>query len=324
VLDAMFFMTNTPQAILITNKQVNITGNGTTLDGGLITRLFYLAAQAVLRLAGPLDIINGKDDGGNGGAIYISSGSSLDLFEVMFINNTAEYGGALYIADPEGGPLSVVTIDSCTFQSNNANMHGGAIYAVMAHMSVVNTNFDRGVSDAGRSGAIEMGFGSLAIRDSTISRNRGVGTGGAIYVNSIGASRDAIDVKTNVSIYNSIFDSNEANGGGGALAIVNSQTYIYNSTFTNNYAFLYFGGALRCHASELTIHSSTFANNRVFNDGGAIHATDSHLFVNATLFKNNAATLSGGGGARCGNTLTEACADGIPCLSTDDCQREGN
>lgn len=92
--------------------------------------------------------------------------------------------------------------------------------------------------------------------------------GGAIYVN-----------KSYVTIINSTFNDNQANGDcgyGGAICSENSNITIVNSTFNNNKAYSYeniigAGGAIRC-GGNATIINSTFNNNNAEYDGGAIYA----------------------------------------------------
>jgi hypothetical protein len=79
-------------------KQINITGNGATLDGRSLHRLFFVELGGVLRLFGPLTIANGT--GGN------SAGSR------------SETGGAVYMNDNPPGLLSKLEIHNVTFSRN--------------------------------------------------------------------------------------------------------------------------------------------------------------------------------------------------------------
>ena len=67
-----------------------------------------------------------------GGAIIIGQTSSL-VFKpnsnTMFINNTASYGGAIYIIDPSFSYLQFFILANVSFINNTAFIQGGAIYA---------------------------------------------------------------------------------------------------------------------------------------------------------------------------------------------------
>jgi hypothetical protein len=91
-------------------KQINITGNGATLDGRSLHRLFFVMHGGVLRLFGPLTITNGT--GGD------SAGSRSDR------------GGAVYMNDCPPGLLGMLEIHNVTFSRNLAaepscNTRGG-------------------------------------------------------------------------------------------------------------------------------------------------------------------------------------------------------
>ncbi|MGN0160888.1 MAG: hypothetical protein ACI4AQ_05830 [Lachnospiraceae bacterium] len=66
------------------------------------------------------DFVNCYYSGGNGGALYISSGE-VNLSSCSFLDNCADYGGAVF-------NRGTLTIDNCTIKSNWAEEMGGSIY----------------------------------------------------------------------------------------------------------------------------------------------------------------------------------------------------
>mmetsp|Transcript_10414 Transcript_10414/g.10443 ORF Transcript_10414/g.10443 Transcript_10414/m.10443 type:complete len:215 (-) Transcript_10414:1955-2599(-) len=100
-----------------------------------------------------------------------------------------------------------------------------------------------------------------------------------------------------LEVIESSFLGNDANVQGGVLSLVNTDAYIYNSTFADNRAGIE-GGALflSCEVSALRpcaydISLSTFSNNSARDNGGAIK----YDFYKPTLapdnvFSDNSAT----------------------------------
>ena len=149
-------------------------------------------------------------------------------------------------------------IENCTFMNNWVDGFGGAIY-----------------NDA---------VNPLSIVDSRFINNRIVdeGFGGAIYFKSI------VDVK------DSVFDSNLAYDGGGAIYCENDVN-IMGCLFEKNSCSCMdsYGGAI--NSVTVSVSNSIFRNNRAIKDGGAIYSnqmkTDS-----GSSFENNQA-VNGDGGA---------------------------
>ena len=111
---------------------------------------------------------------------------------------------------------------------------------------------------------------------------------------------DSSIFKPKLVINNSIFYQNFGEDGG-AISILQYETFINNSTFIENYGFRY-GGAIFFSSNVITIQSSIFIRNAA-SFGGAIFLSR-QLFPNVeeeniftaitTIFYNNLATSSGG------------------------------
>ena len=107
-----------------------------------------------------------------------------------------------------------------------------------------------------------------------------------------------------IAIESSVFISNEARHGGGAIEsttgswdeeIFLSRLGISNSTFRNNQAND--GGAIRNYKGELTLSRSRFAGNIASGSGGAIDidGNESDVSISKSNFENNASTQFSGG-----------------------------
>ena len=261
------------------SRNLTIYGNGITVDGNNLARIFNVTDPNLNVKFYNINFINGNSE--NGGAIYQG-----DAYNCNFTGNTAtEYGGAIYQGDAYnctftqnnasyGGAIWSGNASNCTFTENKALYEGGALIGNAFYCTFTQNNGNNG-------GAICRG----RAYNSTFTENNGT-NGGAV---SIGET------------YDCTFIGNNANNGG-ALHEVNA----YNCTFTNNNATIdggaiYYGNASNCiftgnNATENggamyggNAYNSTFTDNTATN-GGAIYGT---YAFNSTFHGNNA-TENGG------------------------------
>ena len=184
-----------------------------------------------------------------GGAIYCPYDyyytSVVNLNNCTFKNNTAEYGGAIYM---DNGYLTI--IDS-HFINNTAYNYGGAIALEYNIRAIINnTEFigDKSTNDAG--GAIYLRCSPISGSDLKFKNCEATFGAGLTSLNST-VNLELIDGEGNVAKYNggviyhmygsfSLKDSSFTNNSacsGGALFIDNSTSfYLLNSVFTNNKA----------------------------------------------------------------------------------------
>ena len=253
------------------SRNLTIYGNGVTLDGSNMARIFNVTNTTFNVKFYDIHFINGNSKYGgaiyrgnaynctftknsaHGGAIY-----SGNAYNCTFNENTANYGGAIYSGNAY----------NCNFTKNKADKHGGAIYFGNA----TNCTFTNNTADYG--GAISSGNAT----NCTFTGNYASITGGAIYVLQ--------DVFANV--YNCTFNENTASEGG-AISSGNA----YNCTFTHNIATLY-GGAI----SSGNAYNCTFTGNNAKWGGGAISSGNAY---NCTFTGNNAKW--GGGAIDKGNAI---------------------
>lgn len=204
-----------------------------------------------------------KDSTGNaasheksyGGAIYCPN-SKYDVYlnDCIFEDNYAEYGGAIYMS---GGILEIY---NSTFLNNVAYNYGGAIACISPGVNksgirIVNSRFisDESLNDAG----------------------------GAIYV-----------IEYNLTANHSSFYNSKSTFGG-AVCVLNSNSYLHDLEFSNNTA-KYNGGAVYQIYGTAEVISSDFKCNHARN-GGALYI-DACYFAQADYnrFENNSAEICAG------------------------------
>ena len=203
---------------------------------------------------------------GNGGAIYWIGGApvinniSITYSQTEVINSTnSADGGAIYSTTI--GELNNVQIADARAYKNEGDVHGGAIYLkdgkTLNNVTVV---------------------GSLASTDD------GTSYGGAIFIERYSGS-------TSVWVYNSTFDENNADLGGG-LYFNKVTGRIYGTSFTGNVANND-GGALYAIVSDILVYSSEFEHNSA-KKGGAIFSENVHIQIEDSILEFNTAEEKGG------------------------------
>jgi hypothetical protein len=240
-----------PYTIVLTSQK-NITVN-TTIDGG---GKISLSGGDSIRL------------------FYVSSGATLNLYNLTLMNGSSSQGGAI---NNDG---YVVILNSSLVNNSAPGMIGGAIYNY-GTLTITGSTLSGNTASAGMSGAIQND-GMLTINHSNLSNNFVGMAGGAI-------GNDGVLV-----IDGSTFEGNRGPIGGGAIYNSGPLT-IFNSSFLNNTASSGYGGGIN-NVDTLTIASSTFYTNTASNGGGGIFTHDTTT-VNLCTFRGNRAGTGGMGGA---------------------------
>lgn len=223
-----------------------------TVSGGGASRIFNVSGGNSITLDG-LTMTNGNDT--QGGAIEMSTGSTLNITDSVFSNNVATNnrgGGAIYSTNAAATTLSVA---NSTFTNNTATGAAGA--------------------DGGHITSRSAG-GSLTLTDSAFSSGQSLDIGGAVLTaglntvtvtnssftgSSAAAGGGAFLNGTTISVTGSTFSGNSATFGGGGLVISATGTgTVTNTTLSGNSANAY-GGGLRVSGTT-NVYSSTITNNR--------------------------------------------------------------
>ena len=288
--------TNFQEGIII-NRDLTIYGNGFTLDGNKIARIFKVDENVTVEFHN-INFINGKSH--YGGAIWGGNSYNCTFTGNRAIKDEGVYdsgdGGAIFQgnaynctftknkADSNGGAINIGNAYDCIFTQNKANEYGGAIYSAPDIFTEAyyctftnNTAEDQG-------GAI---YGGNAY-NCNFTENKADKDGGAMQ-------------SSNAT--NCIFTENIANKYGGAIYYGNA----YNCTFQNNSAGKNGGALNQANASYCTFtgnkaddkggaidhgnaYNCTFDENQADNNGGAIYYGNAY---NCT-FQNNSAGENGG------------------------------
>lgn len=225
-----------------------------------------------------------EGDEGRGGALRISSVSTLYLDDCTFDGNSAMYGGALY-APYVASESSRIT--NCNFYNNVGSSNGGAIYWNANGTTFYNDKFEGNKADNGAGLFLAYAVYNTVIDECTFNDNEAMNEGGAIM---------GIYNENNVQVTDSYFNRNVAiNGGAIALGQNSNDFSLDNCQFSGNHASGY-GGCVyfESDGQHIDFTNSHFDDNFA-SSGGAIHLfsslmDDSYKDVNVigcTFHDNN-------------------------------------
>ncbi len=217
----------------------------------------------------------------DGGAIHVTSGKSLGIYNCSFMDNKADEGGAIR---NEG----TLTIGESSFHANRANT-GGAISSSGDSLSIWYTSLSGNTADS--TGAVETSDNTVLFSNCYFYNNSTPSSAGAIYFNALDSA----------SVENCTFEKNTSAHDGGAIYVRSSIATICESTFMNNTSFEGNGGAIFMIGSEAIIIYSTFsANTAIYSgtdpmkgNGGAMLVDDSDVTIQDSYFCKNSATRAG-------------------------------
>jgi len=300
--DTIVFAANlAQQTITLTSGQLEINKNliidsnatpGLTLSGNNASRIMNLQGAVSVTLKN-LTFVNGKLSGtdeasGAGAAIRGGDNGILTVENCQFKNNIAGFGGAIYTGFKSNNTVIGSVFDSNEGFSAGSERGAGAIATKSAgSLTVKDSTFTHNKGING--GAINSLLGNLAVENSkffnndTTAGSSGANTsgyGGAIYTdgaNASGANSLPGMVGGTISIRNSVFDGNKGVGQGGGL-------------FLFAYA-----------PDKVVLESDNIINNQVIKSvngdavGGGLRLGNSEFSITNTLFSNNLSLTQGGG-----------------------------
>lgn len=242
-------------SILADSANKLLIQNGTiSRSGATAFRLLHLSVSANLSLDN-VTLNNGFATGvavaGAGGAIFMTTGSTIELINSSNFtsNQSSGTGGAINLSS--GAPIT--TIQASYFFNNMSGAAGGAIAVVSGgNISKIDkTTFDsnQAVTAGGAIALATVGTIS-SISNSTFSNNSALTVGGGISVSA---------TSNIVGIINSTFSGNSAGTNGGGLDITSTSNIgrIINSTIAANTATLVGGGINLLTTSSITEITST-------------------------------------------------------------------
>ncbi|WP_303371178.1 Ig-like domain repeat protein [Methanobrevibacter sp.] len=230
----------------------------------------------------------------NGGAIYVYGESNsltnveIDDSSALSVNMNA-CGGAIYWKGKAG------TLINATISNTLANGRGGAIYWSGGSPKVSNisieysqTNVTNSTNDASGGAIYSTSIGDLknvTIKNALASTESGNIYGGAIYYNG--------NTMDNVTVIGSCATTDDGESYGGAVywKKVNNNAYVYNSYFEENNAD--FGGGIYFAGETARIYDTNFTGNVANKDGGAIYGTGNDVLLYRSILDHNSAKRGG-------------------------------
>jgi uncharacterized repeat protein (TIGR01451 family) len=263
---------------------------------------------------------NTSGDEEGGGAIYAEESGEVTIEGSTFYGNSAprEEGGAI---DTDHANLSV---SKSGFYDNTAG-YGGALYlhatSAEAPQSISESTFAENGAEYSEGGAIYIDTGNLYVDGSTFTDNNASSEGGALYYGD----------EDGMSLTNDTFDGNQAGGEGGALdlayAPTEGQVNLLNDTITDNTSHQ--GGGIYEPRNADNIENTIVANNEGGDcdglagpsdnaeeaDAGGNIDSDATCFGEAPHDLNNVDPLLGALLSNGGPTQTNALETGSPAIN---------
>jgi parallel beta-helix repeat protein/predicted outer membrane repeat protein len=213
----------TSELLITTNITVRSYGNGVT--GGLANA----AATIVQRSSGSIRIFNitggAVVDGftirngsgvSDGAGVYLNHVSAR-LQNCIVSNNTANYGGGVYVYDG--------TASNCVIRNNSAS-YGGAVstYAFATVQKVVDCRiYGNSASEGGGYGAGGNNYSGIEFLSCIFSNNTATGNGGGLHMG-------------HAKLRNCLIVTNTASGSGGGVFIEQGNGTLQNCTIVGNTA----------------------------------------------------------------------------------------
>lgn len=244
---------------------LTVTGeDGAQAVGAEDIRMFNVLAQGGLSISNVV-LLGGSTN--QGGAIF-SNSATVTLEGCLVLNNSAtDCGGAIWAS---GGELTIV---GGKFYNNVARNEGGAVYAIDAKLTIEeDAHFD--YNRAMKGGAIHCEGSDLSTSATTCNFDN------ATFVQNNASSTTTLDYDSfgwEPPWYNL--------SGGGAISLLNAESYLTSCSFEANYAQLSGGAIFGGNHSEITIERCTFQNNTSLGWGGAI--SGAAMLVRSTLLEAN-------------------------------------
>ncbi len=182
------------------------------------------------------------------------------------------------LSDDDNNTTQAIEISGVTITNGNGispadDRVGGCILSNEG--LILNDSVVTGCKSPGRGGGIHSRFGSLEIKNATISQNRGGNEGGGVYIRQATAS-----------IYNSTISDNEDLNGAGIFINRGSNVEIINTTVSNNSSFadVSFGIFARDTSTSVNLINSTV----VYSDKSGIGVINNATFnvINSIIAGN--------------------------------------
>ncbi len=299
--------------------RVNITGESVsfaenTAASGSGGAIYASGDRGVITITSSTSEFAGNTaDSGKGGAIAAGGGTTLTVGgAASFTNNTADYGGAVYLAATRRGltALNITGETEATFSNNTAGTSGGAVYAerystMTFAPSVTFTNNTAGNGNGGALWVYEASqlpegtiyFTNNSAGPKTESTTSPAGSGGAIYVGGESTSATTLGSSRKYD-----FSGNVAESYGGAICTYSSDIIFDSYTVTEQNTAKLGGGFAASYNSKITLNNSSISNQTTEGSGGAVWAMNIES-VSSDFGSSGANTSTGSGTHKGGGAL---------------------
>lgn len=236
------------------------------------------------------------DAQGEGRALYIAPGATVNVSQVILANGNAyaagggNNGGGTYHPGP--GHLLFQLVETCQSTAEN----GGAYYGgagSSAYISGAGTGFcEQALFDPRTEELTGWDwFGGPSFPPFWISIPNSANNGGAHYV----ASGATLDIVNHAIVYNEAAQHGGGLFNAGQLHIINGG-FGWNSA-TNNGGGIYNSG-------ELAMYHNTLRDNEALGSGGGIYNADALVLNSSIIYANTSGSGGGGLHSTSGGTLT--------------------
>ena len=197
-----------------------------------------------------------------GGAIAAKSGV---IKNILFKNNSAEFGGAIFFN-------GTGTVENCNFTNNIASQDGGAIYSEEGKLTVLNSKFINNTADV-TGGALSFEGEELSIFESEFVNNTALDDCGAIFTYS-----------NKATIIKSKFERNNAPEVG-AVYVSCGNALINESDFISNVATDFVSAIL--NAGNLTVDNCQFIDSSADSGCTIRNVIYSTLTLSNSIFESD-------------------------------------
>ncbi len=271
-------------AVVLFNNQASDSGGGGWVVGADSQLVMN---EAVITL----------NEAKSGGGLYFGylgsyeSHPSIHISNSDFLGNVADWGGALNAQGSFGETTGSVLIDGTSFRQNMAKNRGGAIFHIESQLTINNSLFR--LNRAQSESAVELS------------------DGGAIYSGIPFQVGDIADL----TIKNSLFESNQATGKGGGLHLADNNARITNTTFSGNSANSH--AAISAVEGDLALVHVTVAGNQAVDEVDVMVGVGASGHIQNSIISGRCQLLSFTGFESLGGNI-ESPGDSCDLVATQD------
>ena len=273
------------------SSTLNFTNNTVLENNSAVSGGGIKVERSTLRFCGNNTFKSNSAHRGGGFAIFgggFSAESATNIIldgVVVIVNNTAHYGGGIYLRH---STISLNSIGNISFIENFANYTGGGVCADSSSIDFGGTMQVHKNHAQTYGGGIFIEFSTLTLPPGCNLSANDAYIGGGVY-----------SKESNLYLLGSVFHSNFALMYGGGIYLQNTivsltraNHFVFNSAGSN-------GGAVCLHASSLNFsNTNTSFKHNFSNKGGGIYIAEksSLLFFVGTRvnMENNSAEYQGG------------------------------